>query len=224
MSVHSIPRVTALPTADFATAFEQDTAKKSSHKPCVFFLSQSDKKQLHNLCTLIFQRCQITQNKKNSRSRKGTAVWLCIKIERLFINLCFFPHLCKALAAVNGAILTGSEGYLAFCTALCAGSVEHFTLGLVCVLACITAGLAALRLIFKALCSVELLLAGCENEFVAAFLTDESLVFVHFGYLAKTISIFSPGTDLHRSFFFVGHITDLCANRTFGVQLAAYAL
>ena len=48
----------------------------------------------------------------------------------------------------------------------------------------LTASLTTLRLVHKALFSIELLLSGRKNEFLIAVLADESLVFVHFVNLA----------------------------------------
>ncbi len=47
----------------------------------------------------------------------------------------------------------------------------------------LAASLAALRLVYKAFLSIELLLAGRENEFLMAVFADESLVFVHLSNL-----------------------------------------
>ena len=77
-------------------------------------------------------------------------------------------HFCIALAAVNGAVLTGFERNACFCTAAGAGSSEHFTLATACVFAGIAAGFAALGLVFKTTACVELLLAGGEYEFLTA--------------------------------------------------------
>ena len=69
---------------------------------------------------------------------------------------------------IDGAVVTGSVRNLALCAALRAGCVEHFTLGLVGVLASVTASLAALRFVFKALGCVEFLFTGGENEFATS--------------------------------------------------------
>ena len=82
----------------------------------------------------------------------------------------FGLHLGEALAAVNRAIFTGSEGNAGFLAAGSADSGEHLSLGLgsAAVLAGVTAVSASLGLVLKASFSVELLLTGGENEFLAA--------------------------------------------------------
>ena len=94
-------------------------------------------------------------------------------------GLCFFLLLCKALAAVNRSVLTRLKGNLCNSTAGIAGCFKPLTLATGCVLACITACLATLGFVNETFLSIEFLFTGCENEFVATFLTDESLVFVH---------------------------------------------
>jgi len=91
---------------------------------------------------------------------------------------------CKALAAVNRSVAGGLEGNLSFLAASCANSGKQLSLRLGGVLACVTAGLAALGLILEALLCVELLLAGGEYELVAAFFARQCLVLVHFFNLA----------------------------------------
>ena len=88
-------------------------------------------------------------------------------------------HLGEALTAINRAILAGLKGYSGLFATGCADCGVHFALRTGSVLAGITAGLASLGLIHKALGSIKFLLAGSENEFFAAFFADESLVFVH---------------------------------------------
>ena len=90
-----------------------------------------------------------------------------------------FLHLCKALAAIYRSVLTRLKGNFCNSTAGSAGSLKHFTLASGRVFARIAACLATLGFINKAFFSVEFLLTGGENEFVAAFLANESFVFVH---------------------------------------------
>lgn len=99
-------------------------------------------------------------------------------------RLCFFPHLCEARAAINRAVLTGSERNLCFCTAFCASRYEHFTFAAVAVFACVAAGFAALGFINETLLRIEFLLSCCEDEFFVAVLACECFVFVHFFNLA----------------------------------------
>ena len=77
-------------------------------------------------------------------------------------------HLSEALAAENGTVGLGLEGNLGFAAAASAGSGEELTGATGSVLASIAAGLAALGLVLEATLSVECLLTGGENEFVAA--------------------------------------------------------
>lgn len=77
--------------------------------------------------------------------------------------------LSEALAAVNGSVVTGLEGNLSLAAAACAYSCEHFTLSSA-VLLSVTASLASLRLVCKAVLSVELLFACCEYEICTAVL------------------------------------------------------
>ena len=113
--------------------------------------------------------------KKKSKSR------LCVGSFRinLFNQLFLILSLLKASAAINGLVLTGLERNLCNPTAIIANSFKHgiVFLGL-------TASLTTLRLVHKALFSIELLLSGRKNEFLIAVLADESLVFVHFVNLA----------------------------------------
>ena len=94
-------------------------------------------------------------------------------------NLCLLFHFSVAFAAVNRSVLTRLKGNLCNSTAGIAGCFKPLTLATSCILACISASLATLGLVYKAFFGIEFLFAGCENEFVAAFLTDESFVFVH---------------------------------------------
>ena len=86
--------------------------------------------------------------------------------------LAFCTHLSEALAAVYGTVGLGLEGNLCLATATCTGSGEELTGTTGIVLASIAAGLAALGLVLEATLSVEFLLAGSENEFVAALFAN----------------------------------------------------
>ena len=87
----------------------------------------------------------------------------------------------KALAAVNGTILTGLERNLTFLAAGCANCVIHLALASVAAgcLAGVAAGLATKRLVGETLFSIELLLSGSEGELLSAILADQNLVVVH---------------------------------------------
>ena len=91
----------------------------------------------------------------------------------------FAAHLGKALAAIHRAILARLEGNPGLPAAGGAHSSIHFTFTLGGVLTGVAAGFAALRLVYKALGSVEFLLSCGKHKFLAAFLADESLVLVH---------------------------------------------
>ena len=83
-------------------------------------------------------------------------------------ELAVVVHLGEALAAEHGTVGLGLEGNLCLAAAACAGGSEELTGTTGVVLASIAAGLAALGLVLEATLSVELLLTGSENEFVAA--------------------------------------------------------
>ena len=74
------------------------------------------------------------------------------------LSLTFGAHLSKALAAVDRAILPGTEGHLGFLAASGADSGEHFLVLPQVVLTGSAALFASLGLVFKALFGVELLL------------------------------------------------------------------
>ena len=80
-----------------------------------------------------------------------------------------FLHLCKALAAINRTVLTGTEGNLRLFAAVGANGGEHLTVGSLVLLAGVAAGLAALGLIGKTALGIELLLTGGEHELIATF-------------------------------------------------------
>ena len=77
-------------------------------------------------------------------------------------------HLGEALAAVDGTVGLGLEGNLGLAAAGSADSGEVLTRAAGGVLASVTAGLAALRLVLEAALSIELLLTGGEHELLAA--------------------------------------------------------
>ena len=81
-------------------------------------------------------------------------------------------HLCKAIAAVNRAIISGLERHTGLAAAGSAGGGEKLAGTAGGVLARVTAGLAALGLILETLLSVELLLTGGEYELVAALFAN----------------------------------------------------
>ena len=86
----------------------------------------------------------------------------------MLIRSAVLSHLCKALAAVHRTVSLGLKGNTGFLAAGGAGSGEELSGATYSVLASVTAGLAALRLILEASLSVEFLLSGGENELVAA--------------------------------------------------------
>ena len=80
---------------------------------------------------------------------------------------------CKAIAAVDGTVAAGLERDLAGSAALGADRIIHGALGTGGnALTGSTAGSAALGLIFEAALRVEFLLAGGENELLAAILAN----------------------------------------------------
>ena len=86
-----------------------------------------------------------------------------------FLSL-LLAHLSEALAAIHGTGRLRLEGNLSFAAAGSANSGKVLTGTAGCVLASVTAGLAALGLVLEAALSVELLLTGGEHELVAALL------------------------------------------------------
>ena len=103
-------------------------------------------------------------------------------LPRMF-EMCLFSflHLCKAFAAIYRTVFSRLKRYSCFLAASCTSSGEHFPFRLIsrCILLCITAALATLRLIGEASFCVEFLFASSENEFIAAVLAYQSLIFVH---------------------------------------------
>ena len=72
----------------------------------------------------------------------------------------------------SGVSRKPDDGNTSFATAGCAGSSEEFSGSTGRILAGVTAGLAALGLILEASLSVEFLLAGGENELIAALFAN----------------------------------------------------
>jgi len=89
----------------------------------------------------------------------------------------------KAIAAIHGPpVLAGAERKAGDAAAGRAGGFEHFALAAAAAAAALAgfaAILAAAGFVLEAFFSVELLFAGGKDEFVAAFLADERLVFAH---------------------------------------------
>ena len=91
---------------------------------------------------------------------------------KLFGRIFFFLHLCKALAAIYRAIVTRDERHLSHSSAGCANSLVHLSRSSRCVFTLVSASLAALRFVYKALGLVKLLLACSEYELLAAILAN----------------------------------------------------
>ena len=117
-------------------------------------------------------------------SRKATkkdAQWASFFTDCLRSAL-LLAHLGEALAAVDRTVGLRLEGDTSLAAAGSAGSGEVLTGAAGRVLAGVTAGLAALRLILEAALRVELLLTGGKGELVAALFAYQDLVFVHNGF------------------------------------------
>ena len=97
-----------------------------------------------------------------------------------FLVVC--PASLEASAAIDGPVVLGNERNLGGSAALCAYRVIHFLFAVALALASVPACLAAYGLILEALLSIELLFACGENEFGAAILAYQSLVFEHLVY------------------------------------------
>lgn len=97
-----------------------------------------------------------------------------------FLVVC--PASLEASAAIDGPVVLGNERNLGGSAALCAYCVIHFLFAVALALASVPACLAAYRLILEALLGVELLFTRRENEFGAAILAYQSLVFEHLVY------------------------------------------
>ncbi len=87
-------------------------------------------------------------------------------------QLALAAHLSEALAAEYRTVGLGLEGNLCLAAAASAGSGKELTGATSGVLASVTASLAALGLVLEAALSVEFLLTGGENEFVAALFAN----------------------------------------------------
>ncbi len=96
----------------------------------------------------------------------------------LLLFLCF--HSSKAFAAVNRSVIAGLERNFCFLATVCTNSCKEFSCSLACVLSCVTASFASLRFILKSACFVEFLFTGGENKFLAAVLTYQCFVLIHF--------------------------------------------
>ena len=81
-----------------------------------------------------------------------------------------FPHLSKALAAEYGTIGLGLKGNLCLAAAGCTNCGKELAGSTGCILACVTAGLAALGLILETALCIELLLTCGEHELLTTFL------------------------------------------------------
>lgn len=90
-----------------------------------------------------------------------------------------FSHLCKALAAVHGAIGLGLKRNSCLAAASCANSSVVLTRATCSHLAGVTAGLAALWLVLETALCIKLLLTSGEHELVATLFANQGLVFVH---------------------------------------------
>ena len=81
-------------------------------------------------------------------------------------------HLGKAIAAIHRAIRLGLKRHLGLAAAGSADSGKILTGTAGSVLAGVTAGLAALRLILEATLSIEFLLTGGENELLTTLFAN----------------------------------------------------
>ena len=105
--------------------------------------------------------------------------------EELFCVCTYCISFCKAFSAIVVFALHGSKGNRILFAAIGADDSGSLSLRSAGVLACLSASLATLRLIYKAFLSVEFLLSCGKNEFFAAILANECLVFVHEIYLSS---------------------------------------
>jgi len=109
-----------------------------------------------------------TLNRRVLRKNKGTQTCPFI----LSGGSGLLSHLSEALAAVDGTIGLGLKGNLRLSAACGADSGKELTRAAGRILACVTAGLAALGLVLEATLCVELLLTGGENEFFATLFAN----------------------------------------------------
>jgi hypothetical protein len=96
-----------------------------------------------------------------------------------------------AFAAVYRSVVRGLEGNLCFLATLCTSGCKEFSGSLACVLSCVTAGFASLGLVLETAFCIEFLFTCGENEFCAAILTNQSLVFVHADFTSLENKYFS---------------------------------
>ena len=94
-------------------------------------------------------------------------------------RLLFAAHLSKTVAAIDGAVALRLKGDAGFPAAVGAGGGKELSGATGRVLAGVTAGLAALRLVLETALCLKLLLASGEHELVATFLAYKCLVFKH---------------------------------------------
>ena len=87
--------------------------------------------------------------------------------------------LLEALVAVNGPIIARNKRDLGRCTTVCANRIIKLAVSVSCILPVGSAGLAANGLILETLFGIKLLLASGEDEFLAAVLAHQCLVFEH---------------------------------------------
>lgn len=90
-----------------------------------------------------------------------------------------FSSLLKASAAVNGSVIGRLESYSCLTATVGANSGEILTGRFAGILLCLTACLAALRLVQKAFFRVKSLFAGSENKFISTFLAYKGFVLVY---------------------------------------------
>jgi hypothetical protein len=127
-------------------------------------------KEVFSLIKILYIECRSisTINFKEKRAKRTPCFHGVLHYAQCVRNLGLLAHLSEALGAVDGTISLGLEGNLGFLTASSAGGGEELTGATGSLLTSVTAALAALGLVLEAALSVELLLAGGENEFVAA--------------------------------------------------------
>ena len=93
-----------------------------------------------------------------------------------------FAHPGEAFAAIDGTVGLGFKRDAGFTAAVGADRGEVFPGSAGGVLAGVTAGFAALRLVLETALGVKLLLAGRKNELISALFAHQDLVFVHVFY------------------------------------------
>ncbi|ODU55328.1 MAG: hypothetical protein ABT01_06475 [Clostridium sp. SCN 57-10] len=98
--------------------------------------------------------------------------------------LCVFVYLssAEAIAAINGAVITGFERNFAVFAAGSTYRIVHLAVAAVAtrvLLAGVAAGLAALGFIVEAFFREKFLIFGSEGELLTAILADDCFVVVH---------------------------------------------